>query len=185
METYSALLGICAGNSPVTGEFPAQRPVTRSLMSSFICGWLNGWVSNCKASDLRRRCVHYDVIVMAWLLWHSYFYQFIYFHDFIPCMPKTLAISFIFYEYSSGQRKLMGIFGFNKMWPLCITWRWYNVHNSKVFLMHFLAVWKKAIHMHAWLYKRLKPLRFDEKRIRNIHCQYLTNPCLESTATTH
>ena len=31
MEKYSALLAICAGNSPVTGEFPAQRPVTRSF----------------------------------------------------------------------------------------------------------------------------------------------------------
>ena len=30
METFSALLAICAGNSPVTGEFPTQRPVTWS-----------------------------------------------------------------------------------------------------------------------------------------------------------
>ena len=30
METFSALLAICAGNSPVPGEFPTQRPVTRS-----------------------------------------------------------------------------------------------------------------------------------------------------------
>ena len=30
METFSALLTICAGNSPVLGEFPAQRPVMRS-----------------------------------------------------------------------------------------------------------------------------------------------------------
>ena len=29
METFSALLAICTGNSPVPGEFPAQRPVTR------------------------------------------------------------------------------------------------------------------------------------------------------------
>ena len=29
METFSALLAICAWNSPVTGEFPTQRPVTR------------------------------------------------------------------------------------------------------------------------------------------------------------
>ena len=29
MEKLSALLALCAGNSPVTGEFPAQRPVTR------------------------------------------------------------------------------------------------------------------------------------------------------------
>ena len=31
METFSALLALCAGNSPVTSEFPAQRPVTQSL----------------------------------------------------------------------------------------------------------------------------------------------------------
>ena len=31
METFSALLAICAGNSPVTGEFHAQRRVTRSF----------------------------------------------------------------------------------------------------------------------------------------------------------
>ena len=31
METFSALLTICAGNSPVPAEFPTQRPVTRSF----------------------------------------------------------------------------------------------------------------------------------------------------------
>ena len=31
METFSPLLALCVGNSPVTGEFPAQRPVTRSF----------------------------------------------------------------------------------------------------------------------------------------------------------
>ena len=31
MATFSALLSICAGNSPVPGEFPAQRPVTWSF----------------------------------------------------------------------------------------------------------------------------------------------------------
>ena len=31
METFSAVLAICAGNSPVPGEFPSQRPVTRSF----------------------------------------------------------------------------------------------------------------------------------------------------------
>ena len=31
METVSALLAICAGNSPVPSEFPAQRPVTRGF----------------------------------------------------------------------------------------------------------------------------------------------------------
>ena len=31
MEALSALLAICTGNSPVTGEFPAQKPVTRGF----------------------------------------------------------------------------------------------------------------------------------------------------------
>ena len=31
METFSALLDFCEGNSPVTGEFPSQSPVTRSI----------------------------------------------------------------------------------------------------------------------------------------------------------
>ena len=46
----SALLALCAGNSQVTGEFPVQRPVTRSFdvfvalrlnkrLSKQSCGW--------------------------------------------------------------------------------------------------------------------------------------------------
>ena len=58
METFSALLALCVGNSPVTGEFPAQRPVTRSFDVFFFhlrpskqwWGWLFG--------------THYDVTVM-------------------------------------------------------------------------------------------------------------------------
>ena len=44
MQTFSSLLAICAGNSPVTGYFPAQRPVTRSFEVFFdLC--LNKWLS--------------------------------------------------------------------------------------------------------------------------------------------
>ena len=63
METFSALLAICAGNSPVTGEFPAQRPVTRSFDDFFA---LNGWINNREAGDLRRHRAHYDATVMRW-----------------------------------------------------------------------------------------------------------------------
>ena len=136
METFSALLAICMGNSPVTGEFPSQKPVTRSfdvffdlhlnkqlskqswrrwfetpscslwhhcnvhddvtkwkhfprnwpfvreihrspvnfphkgqwrgaLMFSLIYAWINDWVNNREAGDLRRQHGHYDVIVMG------------------------------------------------------------------------------------------------------------------------
>ena len=64
METFSALLAIYVRNSPVTGEFPAQRPVTRSFVFSLIYTWMNGWVNNRQAGDLRRHHTHYDVTVM-------------------------------------------------------------------------------------------------------------------------
>ena len=55
---------LCAGNSPVTGEFPAQRPVTRSFDVFFDLQPNNGWVSKREASDLGRHRAHYDVTVM-------------------------------------------------------------------------------------------------------------------------
>ena len=67
MKTFSALLAIFAGNLPVTGEFPAQRPVRGALMFSLIYTWVN----NCDAGDLRRNGTHYDVIVMT-IIWWKY-----------------------------------------------------------------------------------------------------------------
>ena len=64
METFSVLLAICAENSPVPGEFTAQRPVTRSL-DVFSDMRLNERLSKqCEAGDLRRYRIHYDVTVM-------------------------------------------------------------------------------------------------------------------------
>ena len=63
METVSALLGICVGNSPVPGEFPAQRPVARSFDVFFDLrlnkrlskqSW--GWWFETLSSPLWRHC---------------------------------------------------------------------------------------------------------------------------------
>ena len=62
METFSAVLATCAGISPVTDEFPAQRPVTQSF--DVFCAWINGRINNRKAGDLWRYHAHYDVTVM-------------------------------------------------------------------------------------------------------------------------
>ena len=67
-EAFSALLAICAGNSPVTGELPAQRPVMRGFDVFFDLRLnrrlsIDGWVNNGEAGVLRRHCAHYDVIV--------------------------------------------------------------------------------------------------------------------------
>ena len=45
-------------NSPHKGQWRG------ALMFSLICIWLNGWVNNREADDLRRYCAHYDVTVM-------------------------------------------------------------------------------------------------------------------------
>ena len=65
METFSALLALCAGihRSPVNSPHKGQWRGT--LMFSLICVWTNGWVNNREAGDLRRYRAHYDVTVMG------------------------------------------------------------------------------------------------------------------------
>ena len=47
---------------PVNSLHKGQRH--RALMFSLICAWINGWVNNGEAGDLRHHCAHYDVIVL-------------------------------------------------------------------------------------------------------------------------
>ena len=65
MEIFSVLLVIYAGNSPVTGEFPAQRPVKRSFDVFFYLLMNKWWVNNGEVGDLRRQWAHYDVSVTS------------------------------------------------------------------------------------------------------------------------
>ena len=65
METYSALLALCAGNSPVTGEFPSQRPVTQSFDVFFDLRLNKRSTKQSRGCWLRRRRANYDVIVMV------------------------------------------------------------------------------------------------------------------------
>ena len=72
METFSALLALCAGNSPVTGELPSQRPVTQSF-DVFLYLHLNKQLSKqswpqwfeMQSCSLWRHCN-----VLAMLHWH-------------------------------------------------------------------------------------------------------------------
>ena len=66
MGTFSALPTLCEGNSPVTGEFPSQMPVTRCFDVFFDLHLTNGWVINRDAGDFRRHRAHYDVTVIHW-----------------------------------------------------------------------------------------------------------------------
>ena len=63
MEMFSALLALCAVNSPVPGEFPSQRPVTRSLdvffdmcLNKQLSKQLWGWWFETPSRSLWRHC---------------------------------------------------------------------------------------------------------------------------------
>ena len=53
-------------NSPYKGQWRG------ALMFSLICVWINGWVNNREAGDLRRYRAHYGVIVMRQCIGTSY-----------------------------------------------------------------------------------------------------------------
>ena len=80
MEAFSALLAICVGNSPVPGEFPAQRPVMRSFdvffdlrlnkrLSKQSWGW---WFETlwrplwCHCNDVKSLAYAYMMICPSW-----------------------------------------------------------------------------------------------------------------------
>ena len=68
METFSALLTLCAGNSPFYRRIPLTKASDAELwfffMFSLIYVWTNSWVNNRDTGDLRCHRAHYDVIVM-------------------------------------------------------------------------------------------------------------------------
>ena len=66
-------------NSPHKGQWRG------ALVFSLICVWINGWVNNREAGELRRYCTHYDVTVMIYI-----FYRCVYRH---PTTQRCLAIS--------------------------------------------------------------------------------------------
>ena len=98
MKTFSALLAFCAVNSPHKGQ---RRG---ALMFSLICTWINSWVNNPEAGDLRRHRAHCDVSAMLKLqqLWkdHPANDRVMYIEDMI-CIPlyPSDVIHFIYNPY--------------------------------------------------------------------------------------
>ena len=64
------------------GEFTGPRWIPRTKASDaelwcllLMCVWINGWVNNREAGDLRRYRAHYDVIVMTYQSWTCIFHK--------------------------------------------------------------------------------------------------------------
>ena len=78
METFSTLPSLCAGNSPVTGELPAQRSVTRSfdvsfdlLLNKHLSKQWWGWWFETPSRPLWRHCNDRGCLTCPW--YHSSF----------------------------------------------------------------------------------------------------------------
>ena len=97
-ETFSALLAIC-GNSPVTVEFPAQRPVTRSFEVFFDLHRNNRSSKPSWTSVLRRQHAHYDASVMeahqscidnSWAVSHRHTHIYMHIYAY-ACILRMMA----------------------------------------------------------------------------------------------
>ena len=81
------------------GEFNGPRWIPRTKASDaelwfFFCVWINGWVNNREAGDLRRYRAHYDVTVMKQSNWSTanpctYFPGYIVRNSTVYCSPNT------------------------------------------------------------------------------------------------
>ena len=134
METFSALLAICAGNSPVPGEFPTQRTVTRNSDVHFDLrpnkrlskhSW--GWWFETSSRPLWR---HHNVgpifvkdnlwTVLIWLLqrpWVWYMYLTV-LDRVIPCMFTNVDS---FHDESMGLNSFFRELIFVKgAWSVCV-----------------------------------------------------------------
>ena len=126
-ETFSALLAICAGNSPVTGEFLAQRPVTRSFGAFFdLC--LNerlskqwwGWWFETPSRPLRCHCNGWK----RWQIKNNSFHCHI-----ISCAKLTVGV------------KIMGCFDKS---DVCLVYMWMKIKCSNL----SLVTWHRRINVH-------------------------------------
>ena len=69
-------------NSPHKGQWRG------AVMFSLICVWINGWVNNREAGDLRRYRAHYDVSVINAVQSYISLIEFIYLFIHLFILPK-------------------------------------------------------------------------------------------------
>ena len=88
-------------NSPHKGQW------RWALMFSLICTWINRWVNNREAGDLRRHRAHYDVIVLPHYT-APYCRIYLWFTH-IGCSPVTFTNDILYVDdvcYISGRWRL-------------------------------------------------------------------------------
>ena len=164
MEPFSALLVICAGKSPVTGEFPAQRPVARSFDVFFdLClnerlskqSW--GWWFETPSRPLWRhcngngkrytRCFRHD----GWLL--DRFAQ-------TSVVMSTYLLAFVVGEYSSvtDENRTTNTLVCNTVYPVD-----YRIDSHESWRLQLPATW---LFVQQWFFGQIIQIRFTGDKWR-------------------
>ena len=120
-------------NSPHKGHWRG------ALMFSLICVWINDWVNNCEAGDLRRYRAHYDVIVM-----HHGDTQTLVFHEGGFQMPlNCMSVGLVSYYWNENAiLKIYSLtahfdnFQFSEWWK----WKQFRSNVSKCIFIFFETI---------------------------------------------
>ena len=159
METFSTLLAICAGKSPVSGEFPTQRSVTRSFAIFFDLrlnkqltkqSW--SWWFETLSCPLRRQCNAYaETMEVDSKPGHDVTYVWYFSHTSTP-FPES------FRDLLWCSMHIIGEFGWQDRRPPIIR-AWMNNCSHYLCVMHMKLIIPKPYgcnqDMGEWLHPTL------------------------------
>ena len=105
-------------NSPHKGQWRG------ALMFSLICVWMNGWVNNDEAGDLRRHRAHYDVTVVRYKIWVWLIDYIPQFHSYVTrCIQSALIIDALISITVSWKRyDIFFIMHLNKLYNFSVVY---------------------------------------------------------------
>ena len=134
---------ICVGNSPVTSDHAMYKGQwSGALMFSLICTWMNSWVNNREAGDLRRHSTHCNVTVMKFMI--------------ISDLIQMYTCKLLF-TWNICNRNIFGKFGTIRIWLKSAP---YHIHLNEC---HTYFTQTKPIQMHCVASKN-----FEKTNIWNV-----------------
>ena len=148
METFSTLLALCAGNLPVTGEFPSQRPLTRRF-DVFVDIHLN------KQSSKQSRGHHCDITEMRKReIWNTYVTS-------DPCCRNDIGmISKLLARWETQQlpvhfpHKSPGLQNFDVF--SVVAWNSRCFSQRFILLRNQVCMWTSCVSIHSYANRSLR-----------------------------
>ena len=102
---------LCSRNWPFVRGIHRSRWIPRTkgqwrgtLIFSLICVWINSWVNNREAGDLRRHRGHYDVSVMSRVTLHSVVLHIYTIHVWVHLILEYIGILIVSWSHLGCQK---------------------------------------------------------------------------------